>query len=76
MIVTYSSDNEEVAVYEDGVMTALADGTALLTVRVEAKSDGYALEFATVVTVGEEPGGEEPGGEEPGGEELVERSWR
>lgn len=69
VIVTYSSDNEEVAVYEDGVMTALADGTALLTVRVEAKSDGYALEFSTVVTVGEEPGGEEPGGEEPGGEE-------
>ena len=69
VIVTYSSDNEEVAVYEDGVMTALADGTALLTVRVEAKSDGYALEFATVVTVGEEPGGEEPGGEEPGGQE-------
>lgn len=70
VIVTYSSDNEEVAVYEadengNGVMTARAEGTALLTVRVEAKSDGYPLEYATYVTVGEEPS--QPGEETPGG---------
>lgn len=80
VIVTYSSDNEEVAVYEadengNGVMTALAAGTAIVTVRVEAKSDGYALEYATVVTVGEKP--EQPGGEdpsEPGGEDPSDPS--
>lgn len=72
--VTYFSDNEEVAVYENGMMKALADGTAVVTVRVESKIDGYAMEYATLVTVGKEAGEENPGTGEPGGQNPDEEN--
>jgi len=54
--VTYSSDNEEVAVYKDGKAEAVADGTAILTVTVTAKKDGFPMEYSTCVQVGENAG--------------------
>ncbi len=55
--VTYTSDNEEVAVYEDGKARAAAEGTAILTVTVTAKADGFPMEYSTCVEVGENAGG-------------------
>ena len=49
--VTYSSDNEEVATYVDGKVTAVKEGTAILTLTVTAKYDGYPMEYGTYVTV-------------------------
>ena len=60
VLVSYASDNETVAVYENGVVKALANGTAIVTVTVEAKSDGFKMEYSTCVTVGEKP--QEPEG--------------
>lgn len=62
------------AVYENGMMKALADGTAVVTVRVESKIDGYAMEYATLVTVGKEAGEENPGTGEPGGQNPDEEN--
>ena len=54
--VEYSSDNEEVATYADGKVTAVKAGTAILTTTVTAKYDGWKMEYGTYVTVkGEEP---------------------
>ena len=49
--VTYSSDNEEVASYADGKVTAKKAGTAILTTTVKANVDGWKMEYGTVVTV-------------------------
>ena len=56
--VSYSSDNEEVASYTDGKVTAKKAGTAILTLTVTAGYDGWTMEYGTVVTVTKE--GETP----------------
>ena len=53
--VTYASDNEAVAVYKDGTVTAVANGTAMLTTKIEAKSSGFTMEYTTYVIVSEKP---------------------
>lgn len=51
--VSYSSSNDAVAQYANGVVTAKKAGYALVTVTVTAKSDGFAMEYKTLVTVKE-----------------------
>ena len=53
--VSYSSDNEEVASYKDGVVTAKADGTAVLTATVTSLYDGWKMEYGTTVEVAAQP---------------------
>ena len=86
--VTYSSENDQVAAYADGTVTAAAEGKVIVTATVTSNYDGFKMEYSTAVEVtgsGEptteptqEPTGEptqEPTGEpteEPTGEPTQE----
>ena len=86
--VTYSSENDQVAAYADGTVTAAAEGKVIVTATVTSNYDGFKMEYSTAVGVtgsGEptteptqEPTGEptqEPTGEpteEPTGEPTQE----
>ena len=86
--VTYSSENDQVASYADGTVTAAAEGKVIVTATVTSNYDGFKMEYSTAVEVtgsGEptteptqEPTGEptqEPTGEpteEPTGEPTQE----
>lgn len=55
--VAYASDNTAVAtVSETGVITAVKDGYARVTLTVTAKADGFAMEYQTLVKVGADLG--------------------
>lgn len=49
--VSYRSSNTSVASYTNGIVTAKKEGYAVVTVVVKAKSDGFAMEYSTLVTV-------------------------
>mgnify|MGYP000758860070 FL=1 len=49
--ITYQSGNEKVAVYENGKVNAVASGETVVTTIVEAKYDGFQMEYATVIDV-------------------------
>lgn len=59
--VTYASEDENVAVYEEGTVTAAAAGKTIVTATVTAKDEvpgygGFAMEYSTAVEVtAEEP---------------------
>ena len=60
--VTWSSDNEGVATVVDGVVTAVAVGTANITAKT---NDGSNLSATCVVTVTSKTSGDEPSGDDP-----------
>lgn len=59
--VTYASEDENIAVYEEGTVTAAAAGKTIVTATVTAKDEvpgygGFAMEYSTAVEVtAEEP---------------------
>ncbi len=60
--VTWSSDNEDVATVVDGVVTAVAVGTAHITAKT---NDGSNLSATCTVTVTSKTSGDEPSGDGP-----------
>ena len=57
--VTYTSENEDVATYQDGVVTAVGAGKTIVTATVTAKYDGFQMAYSTAVEVLGQP--EPPG---------------
>ena len=55
--VEYASENDAVATYKDGTVTAAAEGKVIVTATVTAKYDGFKMEYSTAVEV---TGSEEP----------------
>ena len=49
--VTYTSENEDVATYQDGVVTAAGAGKTIITATVTAKYDGFQMTYSTAVEV-------------------------
>lgn len=49
--VEYTSENSDVAVYEDGTVTAAAAGKTIVTAKVTANYDGFVMEYSTAVEV-------------------------
>ena len=49
--VTYTSENEDVATYQDGVVTAVGAGKTIVTATVTAKYDGFQMAYSTAVEV-------------------------
>ena len=49
--VTYTSENEDVATYQDGVVTAAGAGKTMVTATVTAKYDGFQMAYSTAVEV-------------------------
>lgn len=52
--VEYVSENPDVAVYEDGTVTAEAAGKTIVTAKVTSNYDGYVMEYSTAVEVKDE----------------------
>ena len=57
--VTYTTENENVATYQDGVVTAAGSGKTIVTATVTAKYDGFQMAYSTAVEVLGQP--EPPG---------------
>ena len=49
--VTYTSENEDVATYQDGVVTVAGSGKTIVTATVTAKYDGFQMAYSTAVEV-------------------------
>ena len=49
--VTYTTGNEDVATYQDGVVTAVGAGKTIVTATVTAKYDGFQMAYSTAVEV-------------------------
>ena len=49
--VTYRSSNDQIAAYDNGVVTPVANGKAIVTAAVTAKYDGFTVEYSTAVEV-------------------------
>ena len=49
--VTYTTENENVATYQDGVVTAAGAGKTIVTATVTAKYDGFQMAYSTAVEV-------------------------
>lgn len=49
--VEYSSNDVSVVKYENGIITGVKDGKAIVTAKVTAKSDDFAMEYSVAVTV-------------------------
>ena len=49
--VTYTTENENVATYQDGVVTAAGAGKTIITATVTAKYDGFQMAYSTAVEV-------------------------
>ena len=49
--VTYTTENENVATYQDGVVTAVGAGKTIVTATVTAKYDGFQMAYSTAVEV-------------------------
>ena len=47
--VTYTSENEDVATYQDGVVTVAGSGKTIVTATVTAKYDGFQMAYSTAV---------------------------
>lgn len=64
--VAYTSQNPEVAVYENGQLTAKKEGKTIVTAVVTSKYDGFSMEYATAVEVTEDASNpEEPQNPDP-----------
>ena len=49
--VTYRSNNDQIAAYENGVVTPVANGKTIVTATVTAGYDGFSVEYSTAVEV-------------------------
>ena len=49
--VTYRSNNDQIAAYENGIVTPVANGKTIVTATVTAGYDGFSVEYSTAVEV-------------------------
>ena len=49
--VTYRSNNDQIAAYDNGVVTPVANGKTIVTATVTAGYDGFSVEYSTAVEV-------------------------